>query len=232
MTILSETRPKAVPVVIIGIPTFGMVSMKWHVQLVDMLRLGKPMNRAVAEMTVIGDTVAEARNKIVADALAWRGAHGAQMSHVFFLDDDVFVQRDTLIRLLAHDRDIVSALYYAKTHVPQPLLFAEPYAGPAHAFLEPPIEPALVDCYAHGMGCTLIRREVFEAIDPPWFKTGFGEVDAEGEHVTHTEDTFFLEKARAAGYAPAVDTGHIVPHYDHVTGDIFPSWLRKRECVA
>ena len=66
------------------------------------------------------------------------------------------------------------------------------------------------------MGCTLIAREVFEALEPPWFETTTARLTAaDGVPVLwhQTEDVFFLKKAKAAGYQPVVDTGLFCFHY-------------------
>ena len=215
--ILSDHTAKGPEIVVVGVPTFGRISMYWHLQTHDMLVLGKPMGRAVAERIVKGHRVDEARNLIVSSALEMEGQLGARVSHIFFLDDDVLVSRDTLIQLLSHNRPIVSGLYYAKSHTPQPLLFKAPYQGPATEW------PAgeLVECYAHGMGCTLITREVFEAVEPPWFKTEEGRLEGH-EFISHTEDVYFLERAAQAGFSPCVDTSCLAIHYDHKTDVGYP----------
>lgn len=229
--ILSD-KPKDRPkLIMIGIPTFGMVSMYWHLQLADMLRIGKPMNRAFVERVVKGHTVAEARNMIVEQIPEIEESFSADVTHVFFLDDDVLVQTDTLIRLLSHDRPIVSGLYFAKTEAPQPLLFSKPFAGPDMRYAGKDRPKELVDCYGHGMGCTLIERRVFDAVEAPWFSTETGRLDGQ-EYLSHTEDMFFLEKAAAAGFQPAVDTGALVAHYCSKTDQVFPRWLKGEEVAA
>ena len=219
-TILSDQQAPPKPVIVIGLPTFGTVSMKWHVQTHDMLTLGKPMNRICLEKVVIGSRVDEARNLIVNEALELRGTERMRTSHVFFVDDDVLIERDTLIRLLAHDVPIVSGLYYAKTPTPQPLLFLDAHAGPCVDYPK----DQLVPCHGHGMGCTLIKREVFDAIEPPWFLTEEGRLVGT-DFISHTEDIYFLDKARAAGFQPMVDTAVKALHYDAKTGLTFPTDL-------
>ncbi len=56
-----------------------------------------------------------------------------------------------------------------------------------------------------GMGCTLIRRAVLEAMPAPWFehtKPGWG------------EDWVFCEKAKALGYDIHVDTAVLPGHVE------------------
>jgi hypothetical protein len=215
--ILSDKPKPTRPVIIVGIPTFGQVSIYWHMQLHDMLTLGKPMNIALTERVVKGHRVDEARNLLVSSIPTVEQELDARVTHVFFVDDDVLVQRDTLIRLFSHRRPIVSGLYYAKTPTRQPLLFMEKNAGP---IAEIP-QDQLVECYGHGMGCTLIERQVFDAIEAPWFKTDEGSWHG-NDFRSHTEDTYFLEKAAAAGFSPCVDTGCEVLHYCAKTDQCYP----------
>jgi hypothetical protein len=140
--------------IVVGVPTFGMVSIQWHVSVFGMRA---PMNRALAWYHVVGREVGDARNEIVQHALAHVGAGGERASHVFFIDDDTLPPPDALISLLGRKLPIVSALYFAKTAHPQPLMLAEKLGGVIDTW-----EPgSLVPCYAHGMGCTLIELRVF-----------------------------------------------------------------------
>lgn len=140
--------------IVVGVPTFGMVSIQWHV---GMLGLRSPMNRMLHWYHVVGREVGDARNEIVQHALAHHGAAGEPASHVFFVDDDTLPPPDALVTLLGRRLPIVSGLYFAKTQFPQPLILADKFGGVVTDF-----EPgSLVKCYAHGMGCTLIEVKVF-----------------------------------------------------------------------
>lgn len=215
--ISDKTAPKP-KFIALGVPTFGTVSIYWHIQTTDMLTVGKPMNRAIMHRIVKGSRVDEARNIIVKSAFQQAEDFGGELSHVFFLDDDVLITRDTLIRLLSWEVPIVSGLYFGKSDDPQPLLFFEKYGGCAADW---PIN-SLVSCYAHGMGCTLIQADVFKAVEYPWFKTEEGHFRTDTEFESHTEDTYFLERAAEKGFTPHVDTGLVALHYDRFKDRGFP----------
>lgn len=208
--ILSDA-PRPMPeAIVVGIPTFGMVSIYWHLQIGTMFHQFKPMNRILTPCVVKGKRVDVARNEIVRHALDMEATAGVRATHVFFIDDDVLITPDGLLRLLEHDLPIVSGLYYAKTPVLQPLVFTEPHKGAATNWT--PGE--LVDCYAHGMGYTLIQTEVFRAMGAgPWFQTTEGQITGQ-TFKQQTEDVFFCEQATEAGYQPRVDTGLLGIHYD------------------
>lgn len=200
-----------------GFPTFGVVNIGWASRVFAQLR--HPMNTVVRHYIVEGNEVGLARNEIVARALEVEDHDPSiRCSHVFFVDDDVLVHQDALLKLHAHDRDIVSGLYFSKTSVPDALILME--EGTARRWT--PGE--LVECWAHGMGLTLVKSEVFRRMrdelelgedslgNPAWFRTTRDAVltRPDGMPAIHnqTEDVYFLRKAAQLGYSPAVDTSH------------------------
>lgn len=117
-------------------------------------------------------------------------------SHILWLDADMRFPKDTLIRLLLHDKPIVAANYPTRT---------------------PPIVPTAVDgqrreVFVHeagelkdvahcGMGCMLTAVKVFLDIGKPWFAVGYSEKadDYAGE------DIFFCQRARKHNYQILLD---------------------------
>jgi hypothetical protein len=177
------------------------------------------MNTIQKHIYCVGKEVGDARNEIVARALALEQDDPTiRCSKVFFLDDDVLVHPDVLLKLLEHHRPIVSGLYYTKTSVPTPLVLQGDYEGVARSWM--PGE--LVECHGHGMGICLIDADVFRRVRdelpigvdrfgyPAWFATtkDAAVLTAAGTRrvMNQTEDMRFLGFARALGYTTAVDT--------------------------
>ena len=213
-------------VIYLGVPTFGWVSIRWHAHL---MQLQSPLNRSVFHAYGQGFEVGQARNYLVQQALEWTNDHGHTVSHVFFVDDDVLVPPYALAVLLSRQRPIVSGLYYAKTPAPQPLILMEPHGG---TLIDVP-RNQVVECFAHGMGCTLIELRVFrELLEaglvpyesfgaqrlPQFFKTSRDQLSqaAGGAPIiaNETEDVHFLKLAAQLGYTGAVDTGVFCFHWD------------------
>jgi hypothetical protein len=200
----------------IGIPSFGMVHLYFCARLYN---LRMPMNRVVRQFYVVGKEVGEARNELCARALdVGEDGQPERCTHLLFLDDDVLFHPDVLLKLLSHDRPIVSGLYYAKSSVPQPLILHGEFGGTARTWTP----GDLVECEGHGMGLCLIRTEVLrrmrDELDlgtdphgyPAWFRTVKDSplVRADGVPAIYnsTEDWQFLMRARQLGYQPCVDT--------------------------
>jgi hypothetical protein len=211
---LYETAAR--PVIALGIPSFGMVHLFFTARLIN---LRMPMNRIVRHFYIVGKEVGDARNEIVSKALAiGQDDPTVRCSHVLFLDDDVLFHPDALLKLLSHQRPIVSGLYYSKCSVPTPLVLHGEFEGTAKSWTP----GDLVECAGHGMGLTLIEADVFRRMQaecdlgvdphgyPAWFKTTRDDMVLRPDGVpsvfNQTEDMAFLNRAVQLGYQPAVDT--------------------------
>lgn len=196
-----------------GLPTFGVVNIGWAMRAFGMLRI--PMNRTMRHYIVEGNEVGLARNEIVARVLDSED-ESMVCSHIFFVDDDVLLHPDSLLKLHQDDRPIVSGLYFSKSSVPEALVLME--EGTARKWAPGEI----VDCWAHGMGLTLIKAEVFRRMrdeldlgkdeegNPCWFRTTRDAMlvrpDGAPAMMNQTEDVYFLRQAAKLGYQPCVDT--------------------------
>jgi hypothetical protein len=242
LTVNEDTASKA-RVIYLGVPTFGMVSIHWHAHL---MQLQSPLNRSVFHGYGMGFEVGQARNYLVEQALHWQNEAGHTVESVFFVDDDCLIPPYALTVLLARNLPIVSGLYYAKSPAPQPLVLMEPFGG------TPTVVPKnqVIECYAHGMGCTLIKLNVFrELLDsglveyqmigqqnlPQFFRTTRDELQ-EGPNraptiFNQTEDVYFLNKAAQLGYKAHVDTSVFAFHFDSKARVAYPleTWNRFKQ---
>ncbi len=227
-----ETGPREV--IALGVPSFGMVHMFF---LARMLNLRMPMNRIVRHLYVIGKEVGHARNEIVAKALAMEEQDpSVRCSKILFIDDDLLFHPDLLLKLLTHNRPIVSGLYYTKSSVPTPLVLHDDFNGTATSWTP----GDLVECSAHGMGLCLIDAEVFRRLrddrsigvdpygHPNWFQTvkdaQLTKPDGTPAIYNGTEDVYFLSRVRELGYQPCVDTSPqtFAWHLDSKAMRVFP----------
>ena len=185
------------PDVAILIPHVGFTTVRWATAFATMQR---PANTLIS--CTQGYSIADVRNNLVKHALE-RNARW-----IFFLDSDIIVRRDTLMRLLSHNLDFVCGLYYRK---------AEPI-GPA-MWLDRPCrmitsyEPGkLVEVHLVGMGCALIHSRVFREMEPPWFKWTLDDDSIDKENQV-SEDFYFCRRFREElGGKIFVDTGCQVEH--------------------
>lgn len=214
-----------------GLPSLGMVSLKFHVAA---SRLQIPVNSSMRSITVEGMEIGEARNYIAEEYLKM----DPLPKYLFFLGDDMLPPWNGLIKLWEEMEtgkwDLLSGLYYLKQEPPEPLLRRKNITGSLKAGVHYEVgEVVPVDIT--GLDFCLIKPEVFDKIDKPYFKTGFAEYPdnsinhvINGENsaiqtsvIMHTEDTYFLNKMIEKKMSIGVHTGIRISHYDHVSGLIY-----------
>jgi len=140
---------------------------------------------------------------------------------LFFVDSDVFIPMDCITRLMQHDADIVTGVYWMKTQPPQPVIYNEVGDGPIWN-IKPQDEP--MEIGGAGLGCCLIKMDVFKKFQEkgiPWFNQDFVEQrHGRTVKVDVGEDHWFFQKARDIGYKVLCDTNVLCDHYD-VNNDLF-----------
>ena len=143
---------------------------------------------------------AHGRNVVIKDAFKF------ECSHILYVDDDMTPDTDALERLLKHNVDIVTGLYLTGSYPHQPLIFD--FVGPEGAlatYLDGPL-PELIPIQGAGLGFCLIKMNVFERLDPPYFR--LGELDPE----QWCDDIGFFYRAHQAGIKAYCDTTVCVGH--------------------
>lgn len=153
--------------------------------------------------TAHGQSPAKNRNLMIQMALE------NDCTHVMFIDDDVYPPPDMLMRLLAHDKDIVGALYVLRNYPHFPIMFDERYPDGRNRFMFlRPEMTGLVKVTNTGLGCVLIKTDVFRKIGEPWIQLGAYDKDH------WNDDIHFFNRCTDAGIEIFVDTdiscGHAI----------------------
>ena len=120
--------------------------------------------------------------------------------YVLWLDSDIVFPATTAVRLLAHNEDFVAANYIRRQ------LPAKGVAYETIGDWENPLDFAvyddLVPVEGVGMGCMLMKTEIFEKLPKPWFEFGWSPESND----FLGEDMIMCQKVAEAGYQLKIDT--------------------------
>ena len=130
--------------------------------------------------------------------------------YLFSVDSDISFSRDTLAKLLAHDRDVVCGLYIQRIPGTHTLEVYEsiPSGGMTNIPVEKLLPNRLYQIAGCGFGCTLVKKKVIVDIGYPQFQY-FSAIDHKD---TISEDVTFCTKATAKGFKIWADTSILCNH--------------------
>lgn len=183
--------------ILIAIPTSREIDIQCAASLIGMKRKGK-----IGVFAPQSYAIDASRNLIVEHALE------IGYDYILWVDSDMILPKNTLLRLLSHNKDIVSGVYsykvingenavvkrYSKTD-------EDTYEDVSLKEIRETKELMLVD--GIGFGCVLTKVDIFNKIKHPWFRY---EKDL-------GEDIFFCRKAQETGIEifvdPTVKAGHV-----------------------
>ena len=124
--------------------------------------------------------------------------------YLFSVDSDIVLPKDSLVKLLQADKDIVSGLYMQRK--PDQTILEVYQVTPSGQIANIPYNAlygyTIVEIAGCGMGCCLIKSEVFKSLDYPHFHY----TSALEHSKAVSEDIYFCNKARAAGFSIWMDT--------------------------
>lgn len=151
----------------------------------------------------VGIDVAVNRNNIVREAIA------REAPWVFFVDDDMLFGPDHLTRLLAHEKPIVSSLYFNRKPPYFPVAYNRQSTNAEGGPIWNPVSlvgapgSGLVDIVACGAGGLLVQTPVFLSLPSygSWFKRNKA-----------GEDMSFCARAVEAGFPLHLDLGARMGH--------------------
>lgn len=136
-----------------------------------------------------------ARNAVCQSALE------SNADYVLFIDDDMVFNPDLLLRLLDHDKDVVSAWCYQRGEPHDPVCFEWVKDSNGYVPMRNAANTGLRKVDAVGFGAVLIKTSVLKGMKKPWFKfERFG------------EDIGFCDEARKAGFEVYCDTDLEIGH--------------------
>jgi hypothetical protein len=151
-------------------------------------------------VNVRGTDTAHARNQMV------RMVREQAVDWLLWIDADMVFPPDALLRLIAHDRDIVGADYRLRAP-PYPkiglAINPDDPAGPPRQLSpeDDAVTTGLVERAVLGLGLLLVRASVFTE-EGPWFMRGWLAQNARSDNPDGftTEDSFFCAYARHRGF--------------------------------
>lgn len=129
--------------------------------------------------------------------------------YLFSVDSDIVLPKDTLVKMLAADKDIISGLYIQRIPDRHTLeVYMDNNGGCVNIPYKLIKDRPVVEIAACGMGCALIKGDVFRKLEYPHFvyKSAINHKD------TVSEDVYFCLKARQAGFKVWADPSIMCDH--------------------
>lgn len=202
------------PKILIALPTMGELHVYLAMQIMGWLTKAQSAGNLGIMIfpSVCITPVDEARNMLVQEFLK------TDCTHLLFIDSDTIPPIDALDKLLAADKDIISAItpiveydaardgkndsngFYKKWNC---------VSKETKTFVQP--DTGILEIMGCGSACVLIKREVFEKISQPYYR--FRYEDDNGKPCYVGEDVQFIAKATQAGFKSYADTSIKCGHY-------------------
>lgn len=150
-----------------------------------------------------GYTISENRAYCVAQA------RQNNCTHLLFIDDDMIFPKDTLEKLINHQKEIIGVVYHSRKFPPEPVVVLENGKVVKEKDLK---SKELLKCQHIGAGIMLIDLNVFNKIDKPYFNTE----THESGFTLMGEDAWMCRQARKKGIDiycdPQIHIKHIGNH--------------------
>ncbi len=207
------------PPVAIGVPSYRFGEKQFWACLKEMRSYSLAYGIHTVCIKPRGSIIHNSRNKI---AFQVRRDY-PQCSNLMMIDDDMIFPPDTLVKMLAHEKEFVSCNAYRK--VPPYAPIAQIWNTESDSFNTIHIDPAhgkLRRISTIGTGLVLVKMSVFEKINFPWFEFSYA-WDPQNHHaiegyVLIGEDLNFCFKMADNGIGVycdfSINVGHILVEQD------------------
>ena len=134
------------------------------------------------------------RENLIGQAIAMKS------EWVLWLDSDMMFPATTLLRLLAHKKDIVACNYMKRSFPFKSVAFTDTNDWESWVPLQ--TEDKLITVEAIGMGCVLIKTSIFQKLSKPYFEYTYQPKTKDWGG----EDFTLFKKLNKLGYQVKVDT--------------------------
>jgi hypothetical protein len=143
--------------ILIGLPTNdSRVNLLVVQSLID--QLGVILQGVVVQTCIVSQTlIYTARNAIADEAV--NGGY----DYLMFIDSDCVLPKNAIARLLSHNKDIVSGMYFQKGAPFLPVIYRKNEMGLFDVIADYP-ENALIEADGIGMGVCLIKTDVLRKV--------------------------------------------------------------------
>jgi len=156
--------------------------------------------------------------------------YGAE--YLMFLDDDMIIPEDTLIRLASHNKEFVSALAYKRNEPYFPCAFTG--RDPKGAWLpDTRLRQGLIEVDVTGLSCCLIKMDVIKKI----LKTKEKQIFKRGGLFYFNrfgEDFNFCEELKKMGIKIWVDSNLVIDHLGRrlkINDQTYLSYTQQQEAI-
>jgi glycosyltransferase involved in cell wall biosynthesis len=198
---IEEPAPPAKKRILIAIPTNRNIEAETFKSIYNLII---PDGYTVEFQYFWGYQVDQVRNLIA----HWIINYG--YNYLFAVDSDIAFAPDTLVKLLSHDKDLVSGIYVQRIpgrHTIE-IMRKNNQGGVSHVDWNEIRGQGLIQIEGCGFGCVLVKAEVFKAIPYPHFL-----YHSAIDHAnTLSEDVHFCNQMRDRGFSLWADTSIICDH--------------------
>lgn len=185
--------------ILIAVPTNKYIEPETFKSIYDFII---PNNCDVQFQYFYGFQIDQIRNRIAHE--------GMSFDYILFIDSDIIAPRDTLVKLLSSDKDIVSGVYMKKiANCDLTELYINKSKGfEALSASQLSKNTRLFEVGACGFGCCLVNTKVFRSLEYPYFvyKSSLDPLQI------LSEDIFFCIYSKALGYSTWVNTEVVCKH--------------------
>jgi len=202
---MNTQQPQKKKVISILVPAYGTVPSAWVQSFMDFMTHN--MHKYVLEFSSVStQPTSKARNMLV------ESAFNTNSDYVLWIDSDNDVHPGVLDKLLSvmesEKADLVSALYFQRD-APHYAVLRQYRHGGYYNIATVPFG-GIIKIDACGLGCCLVKKEVFKKLSKPYFK--FSDEKHGYKDIQISEDIYFCRKVQEAGFKMVCDLDTVVGH--------------------